>query len=135
MSAKATLRLLQVGPKWTTRTFTIAFTGNYTPVANGGETLDLSPAGVVSASQDGGKGYTGLPAVNPNPVNCPGGNYAEVMDATSVNAAAVRALNNYVLRVFTPGGVELAAAAYPAALLNPLGGNLLQVSMTHVTGH
>lgn len=135
MAVKATLKSVQVGPKWTTRTFTLAFSGNYTPVANGGETLDLSPNGIISTTEDGGKTYSGLPVVNPNPTNCPGGNYAEIMDVTSVNASGVKGLNNYVIRVFTPGGVELTLAAYPAGLLAPAGGNLMQVQMTHRTAH
>lgn len=135
MPVKATLKSVQVGPRWTTRTFTLVFTGNYTPVANGGETLDLSPNGVTSQTEDGGKEYSGQPIVLPNPTNCPGGNYAEIMDVTSVNAQGVKALNNFVIRVFSPGGVELTLAAYPAALLNPLGNNLMQVQMTHKTAH
>lgn len=135
MAVKATLKAIQVGPKWTTRTFVLALTGNYTQVANGGETLDLSPAGISSPTEDGGKEYSGLPIVNPDPVNCPGGNYAEIMDVTAVNASGIKALNNWVIKWYVPGGTELPAGAYPASLLTPSGGNLAQVVMTHRTAH
>jgi hypothetical protein len=135
MAVKATLKTVQVGPRWTVRTFLLALTGNYTQVAAGGETLDLSPNGITSTTEDGGKEYSGLPAYNPCPNNCPGGNYAEIMDVTAVNASGVKALNNYVIKWYAPGGGEVAGGAYPAALLNPAGGNLVQVTMVHKTGH
>lgn len=135
MAAKATLKMIQVGPKFTVRTFILALTGLYTPIANGGETLDLSPAGIISVDQDGGKEYSGLPIVNPTPNTNPGGNYAEIMDITAVNALGVKALNNYVIKWYTGGGVEVVAGAYPAALLAPAGGNVVQVTMIHKTLH
>jgi hypothetical protein len=135
MPLKATLKEVNVGPKFTTRIFTVVASGVYTQVAAGGETLDLSPAGIISTTEDGGKEYSGLPVVNPIVLTEPSGNYAEILDVTAVNASGVRALNNYVMKWYIPGGTELPGAAYPAGLLAPVGGNAIQVAMTHRTAH
>lgn len=87
--------------------YTITVSGNY---ATGGDTLNLTTATNLTAVPY--EGPIEVPAVPPKlfEVNC-GGYYAQLKTPSPAN------LSSYLIQWFTPGGAEVAAGAYPAAIL------------------
>lgn len=85
----------------------ITFTGNY---PTGGDTLDLSPLTVNGAGIQLGA-IQGTVAIT-----LPGGNYGLWVDPVA-GPADPGGLTTGKLKIFSPGGTELSASAYPAALL------------------
>lgn len=84
----------------------LTFSGNY---VTGGDTCDLTPQTIKDPGAKGVLGPTNVPSVIPKPItsNC-GGYYAEWSIGTT--------LANAKLIWYAPGGAQLAAAAYPAAI-------------------
>ena len=92
-------------------------TGNY---AQGGDVLNLNPATWTDPKMLGivGLEVGRVPPVAPAPFEENlGGYYAEVVPGTTQS--------NFMTKFFAPGGAELAAGAYPAAILN--GGLVFEV--------
>lgn len=76
----------------------------------GGVALDLSPGKITDPKALGVVGPSQVPAVNPGiHTEAMGGYYGAVIPTTGN-------LSAYKLQYFAPGGAELAAGAYPAAI-------------------
>jgi hypothetical protein len=94
--------------------------GNYTP---GGDACSLAASGITDPNLI----TPSLPGQNP-PVpptvdeEALGGNYAELIPANT--------LSGYKLKFYQPGGSELGAGAYPAAIT----GGTLTIKMIHPKG-
>jgi hypothetical protein len=125
MAAAAKFRQLQVGTRWTNRILEILFTGNY---VTSGDALNLQASALTNKASEllGGAGsYAGIPDTVLE-LNSSGGFYFEVIQTLTPGTLA-----GFVIKVYQPSGAELAAGAYPAALLVPASPFLIQ--MTHKT--
>jgi hypothetical protein len=81
----------------------------------GGVQLNLSPGSILDPSALGVMGPSNVPSVLPAPISeSLGGYYAQVVPATASGPAG---LATYKLQYFQPGGAEIAAGAYPGAIL------------------
>lgn len=81
--------------------------GNYVPGA--GDPLNLTPSSWSDPKAIGSEGPDGVPAVTPAAFNENlGGYYTEVVRGST--------LANFAVRFFQPGGAEVGAGAYPAAI-------------------
>ena len=90
---------------------TVAFSGSYVA---GGDTLNLTPSTILDPGVRGVLGPNTVPRVAPGVLSENlGGYYAQVVPGAT--------LSTFKLKVYSPGGAELAAGAYPAAIT---GGNL-----------
>lgn len=80
----------------------------------GGVALDLSPGKIADPKSLGVIGPSQVPVVNPGILSeSLGGYYAAVVPTTG-------GLGGYKLQYFAPGGAELAAGGYPAAITGGL---------------
>ncbi|HEV2275611.1 MAG TPA: hypothetical protein VGR96_15675 [Acidobacteriaceae bacterium] len=116
MAIEALLLDYTPGIRNTTQYFGIVFTGSYT---TGGDALNLESPGNPNGIEDAG--------LSEMPLNGGPGVFFENIDGYYVQPVVAGATSpaSLKLQVFAPGGAELAAGAYPAALT---GGSVVLVA-------
>lgn len=119
MAVTGTYVEMAVADRITSRQVQLAFTGNYTNQAGGGEILDLKNVTYAASLFDGMKQWSGRRPLLAYPLSTSGAFSIELIPVANQPT-------QFIVKIFAPGGAEVAnAAAYAAQAGSMSGGHNL----------